>query len=89
MLVSSPEDMRNLGIKSIFQSLARPYFFHGSSAALWPYFLKSYERSRLESHRTVEMVREQAYSLQVDRRGLSVFNTMVSVDSTVGKALGD
>jgi hypothetical protein len=43
--------MRNLGTRSMFQSLRRPYFSHGFSPSLkLPYFLKSYggEATRLE-----------------------------------------
>ena len=33
MLVSSPLDMSSFGTRSMFQSFARPYFFHGSDEA--------------------------------------------------------
>jgi hypothetical protein len=33
MLVSSPDDIKNLGTRSMFQSFRRPYCFHGSVPA--------------------------------------------------------
>jgi hypothetical protein len=41
MFVSSPDEIRNFGIRSTFQSLTRPYLDHGSEPPLLPYFLNS------------------------------------------------
>lgn len=68
MFVNSPLDINSLGTRSTFQSLTRPYFFHGSSPGLtFPYFLNNCNRELVavelqtgELYRTVSMLMEAA-----------------------------
>lgn len=56
MLVSSPLAISSFGTRSTFQSLTRPYFFHGSSPSLkLPYFLNSYSTSEMCVRQTGSM----------------------------------
>lgn len=53
----------------MFQSLGRPYFFHGSLPLSLPYFLKSWEQKDKSS--VVKTWSEETYGFDVNRRSLT------------------